>query len=79
MSDQRHCSLESVNVRAESACRGCGGPKDEGLLVCWHCFKGRPGCYKHAQPPEADQHENVHLDTWLRGIGRPGLDNGGAA
>lgn len=41
MSDQRHCSLESVNVRAESACRGCGGPKDEGLLVCWHCFKGR--------------------------------------
>ena len=28
-------------ARTETVCRGCGGEKDTGLVVCWSCFKYR--------------------------------------
>jgi hypothetical protein len=28
-------------LRAETTCRGCGGQKALGQLVCWGCFKRR--------------------------------------
>lgn len=29
-------------MRSETTCRGCGGPKQTDLLVCWGCFKAEP-------------------------------------
>lgn len=34
-------------ARTETTCRGCGKPKDKGLVVCWHCFKYRDNPYKY--------------------------------
>jgi hypothetical protein len=28
-------------ARTETFCRGCGGEKEDGLIVCWPCFKYR--------------------------------------
>ena len=28
-------------ARTETLCRGCGGEKEIGLIVCWPCFKYR--------------------------------------
>jgi hypothetical protein len=28
-------------VREALVCLGCGGPKQAGPVVCWHCFKHR--------------------------------------
>ena len=28
-------------ARTEAFCRGCGGEKEAGLIVCWPCFKYR--------------------------------------
>ena len=28
-------------ARTETVCRGCGGEKEIGLIVCWPCFKSR--------------------------------------
>jgi len=28
-------------ARTETVCRGCGGEKELGLIVCWPCFKYR--------------------------------------
>ena len=30
-----------TQARAETVCRGCGGEKEAGLIVCWPCFKYR--------------------------------------
>ena len=28
-------------ARRETSCGGCGGTKEQGLIVCWPCFKYR--------------------------------------
>ena len=52
-------------ARSESTCRGCGGPKEVGLIVCWTCFKYHPtdpmGGYKYF--PSCD------LNEWLESVG----------
>ena len=30
-----------AQARTETVCRGCGGEKEAGLIVCWPCFKYR--------------------------------------
>lgn len=31
--------ITEKEIREEIICRGCGGKKDKGLIVCWNCFK----------------------------------------
>ena len=33
-----------AQTRTETFCRGCGGEKEAGLIVCWPCFKYRERC-----------------------------------
>ena len=33
--------MDEEQMRNETFCRGCQGPKDRGLVVCWPCFKYR--------------------------------------
>lgn len=34
-------NMDTEAIRCEHLCRGCGGHKDVGLLVCDRCFKWR--------------------------------------
>jgi hypothetical protein len=38
----------SREARQETFCRGCGEPKEHGLIVCWDCFKY--SCPRHQHP-----------------------------
>jgi hypothetical protein len=39
-----HTSVDEEAVRTETVCRGCGGAKELGLVVCWPCFEDRDDC-----------------------------------
>ena len=56
-------AIHETIAREELVCRGCGRPKDVGLVVCWDCFKRHPSgnCLKYA---------GLSLNAWLRSIGR---------
>lgn len=63
---------DSRPLRSETTCRGCGGPKDDGCLVCWSCFKTGPQPYKYfVSPPDRWHSEVLQLDDWLAAIGAP--------
>ena len=53
---------EHFPFRQETTCRGCGQPKEVGLLVCWTCFK-----YRKDNP---FKYWKGTLRTWLAAIGR---------
>ena len=38
--------LEEQKEREGTVCCGCGGLKDVGCIVCWHCFKAPRHPYK---------------------------------
>lgn len=54
-------------IRNETTCRGCGKPKEIGLIVCWNCFKYRPNPFKYFRN---DTPEACRLDLWLEEIGK---------
>ena len=60
--------LNENAVRKETHCRGCGGAKPEGCVVCWNCFK-----YRSDVTPF--KYFDGGLDEWLVSIGRGPQDS----
>jgi hypothetical protein len=52
-------------MRTETQCRGCGEPKDIGLVVCWICFK-----YRTDIPVTLKYYQGT-LKQWFKEIGAP--------
>ena len=57
--------LTEEEIRRETICRGCGKEKEEGLIVCWHCFKHRKDIipYKYFEDD---------FDKWLKMVKKAG-------
>lgn len=58
-----------AKLRGETACRGCGGGKGDGLLVCWGCFK------RHPKAPLKTS--GMGVGEWLAKYGVRGGNGGG--
>lgn len=45
---------DQTEQREKTVCIGCGQPKQQGLVVCWGCFKGGTLPFKDFQGSIAD-------------------------
>ena len=57
----RQVDLLADQARTETYCRGCGGAKSIGLIVCWPCFS-----YRDDAVPFREFHGT--LSQWLEYI-----------
>lgn len=52
----------SREARQETFCRGCGESKEQGLIVCWGCFKY--SCPRHTYPLKYAH--GITFEEWQR-------------
>lgn len=67
--------LDDRTVRSETVCRGCGGEKGVGCVVCWTCFKYRTDVtpFKYFDGGLNDWLAYVRNETGVCTVGYPEL------